>query len=197
MVVDANVWSLRDWVLMLEQEGASYKTFWTEDILAEVLYHLRREHPTWDGGKILDARRKIIATVEGGHVEDFTVDGSCPWKDPDDQHVHAAALACCAGYVLTNDKGFMDPSVEPDELPYEVYRPDDFFVLVDDSAPQVVRAVIARQVRYWSERGRDLDLCSSLRSSGCPEFARRVLRHLQDMALETGALPARAVEGRA
>lgn len=194
VIVDANVWysrTLRDWVLMLELEQAPYKTYWTEDILAEAMFHLRRAHPEWDGKKIATIRDKISQTAEGGRVDDYVIDGSSPWKDRDDQHVHAAALACSAGYLLTADAGFTDPDVDPDQLPYEVYRPDEFFELVDDSAPEAVRTVIARQVAYAVRRHGEADLCASLRSAGCPRFAERVRRHLQTMDLR-GAISARA-----
>lgn len=186
VIVDANVWysrTLRDWVLMLELEQAPYKTYWTEDILAEAMYHLRRDHPEWDGGKITNIRRKISEIAEGGCVEDFVVDGSSPWKDRNDQHVHAAALACSAGYLLTADKGFTDPEVDLDALDYEVYRPDEFFELVDDSAPTAVRGVIAKQVAYAIRRHGEADLCTWLRLAGCPRFAERVRAHLQTMDL--------------
>lgn len=186
VVPDANVWfsrTLRDWVLMLELHGGPYKTYWTEDILAEALYRLRRKHPQWDGGKITDIRRKITAATEGGCIDDFTVDGTSPWTDPNDQHVHAAALACSAGYLLTADEGFRDPAVDVDALPYEVYRPDDFLQLIDDSAPEVVRKVIDEQVAYVMKRYGEADLCQALSNAGCPNFAGRVRDHLQTMDL--------------
>lgn len=184
VVVDANVWfsrTLRDWVLMLELHGGPYKTYWTEDILAEAAYHLRRKYPRWDGRKITDIRSKITATTEGGRIDDFTVDGTSPWKDPNDQHVHAAALACDAGYLLTDDNGFADPDVDLDALPYEVHRADDFLQLIDDSAPDVVRAVIAEQVAYAFRRYGETDLCTALRGARCPGLAERVRAHLQTM----------------
>jgi len=63
-------------------------------------------------------------------VEDFVVDGTFTGA-VNDQHVHAAAVACQAEIVLTSDGGFTAPGVV-EELPYEVYPPDEFFVLVDD-----------------------------------------------------------------
>ncbi|MBT0773788.1 hypothetical protein KIH74_32885 [Kineosporia sp. J2-2] len=93
--------------------------------------------------------------------------------------MHAAALACSADYLLTSDKGFSDPDVDFDVLPYEVYRPDEFLELIDDSAPQVVRQVMAKQVAYSIRRHGEADLCGALRRAGCPKFAERVRNHLQ------------------
>ncbi len=181
VLVDANILfsrTLRDWLLMLQLEsgGDVYTTYWTEDILAEVVYRLRRANPTWPGGTLTRLRDKIAATLEGGRVEDFTVDGSFG-GDPDDQHVHAAALACGADIVLTSDNGFCIEGRRA-RLPYEVVRPDRFFVLVDDVVPGVVAAVAADQARHFRQR-RDVDLCARLEAAGCPDFAVRVRSHLQ------------------
>lgn len=187
-MVDANVLysrTCRDWLILLELGGSPHKTYWTEDILAETLYRLRRRHPAWSGAKISTIRDKIAGSLEGGRVEDLDVDGTFPGEDPHDQHVHAAALACRADCVLTADTGFSDVETL-DELPYEVYEPDDFFVLVDDSSPDVVRAVASQQVSYFLRRHGSADLCAGLRAAGCPDFAERVRRHLQTIDLRAG-----------
>lgn len=192
VLVDANVLfsrTCRDWLIMLELSGGPFKVYWTEDILAETLYRLRREHPTWGGAQITSIRDKIALSLENGRVDDFAVDGSFSLKDLDDQHVHAAAIACGAHVVLTCDKGFLDVR-EPDELPYEVYRPDDFFVLADDSSPDVVHLVAGQQMSYFYRRDGSADLCSALRAAGCPEFAERVRRHLRTIDLTDGAISA-------
>lgn len=122
-------------------------------------------------------------------MDDFAIDGTSPLKDLDDQHVHAAALACGAHVVLTCDKSFLDVE-EPDQLPYEVYTPDDFFVLADDSSPDVVRFVAGEQMSYFLRRDGSADLCAGLRAAECPEFAERVRRHLQTIDLTEGAIRA-------
>ena len=101
-----------------------FQTYWTEDIMAELCYHLRKNNPDWDGALITRLRDKIVESLEGGRVDDFTVDGSFPGSDPDDQHVHAAAIECNADIVLTMDRGFSSEGVV-DSLPYEVYAPDE------------------------------------------------------------------------
>lgn len=183
VLVDANVLfsrTLRDWLALLYlQSDAFFSVYWTEDILAETLYHLRRSYPLWDGAKIAAVRSRIVSTFEGGRVEDFTPSGEFPGSDPHDEHVHAAAIACGAQYLLTADSGFHDPAVA-DELPYEVYAPDDFFMLIDQSAPRVVREAIRLQQNYWQNRG-PCNLPRSLVQAGCPHFAERVRQHLQSL----------------
>lgn len=188
VLVDANVLfsrTLRDWLALihLSEEGQLYTVHWTEDILAEALYWLRRKHPHWEGSKTSTVRDRIAGTFEGGRVTDFAIDGSFPGTDPNDQHVHAAALACDADIVLTNDDGFVSSAADPDELPYEVFEPDAFFVLADDSAPHIIRSVTREQTRYWcGKRGR-AQLTQYLEAAGCEEFARRVRKHQSNLSL--------------
>lgn len=179
VLVDANVLyskTLRDWFCLIQVQGGPYTGYYSEDILAETAYRLRRKDPTAPGHKIRLFRDRIVASLEGGRVEDFVVDGTFK-GDPDDQHVHAAALACGAQIVLTADKGFTAPGVIED-LPYEVHRPDEFFTLTDDSCPHVVREVAVMQTDHFQKRYGSADLCSALRGAGCPDFAERVRRHL-------------------
>lgn len=191
--VDANVLyprTPRDWLALLQQKSAGqlYTVYWSEDVLAETMYHLRRSNPTWSGGKITRIRDRIAGIFEGGRVEDFLIDGTFPGDDANDQHVHAAAVACNAGYLLTADRGFRHPGVDPDALPYEVCTPDDFFVLVDDNAPQVVADVTRDQAEYWMCRTQRVDLADKLHEAGCPNFARRV-RHHQTQLSFSGPQP--------
>lgn len=180
--MDANVLyskTLRDWLILLQLEssGGLYELCWTEDILAEAIYHYRRNHPTIDGGVVTTIRDQIARSLEGGRIDDFVIDGSFP-GDPHDQHVHAAAVAGGATYLITQDGGFTAAAIDLDTLPYEVHSPDSFLVLVDNSAPDHVRAVTAEQETYWSRRPRTKTLVDALREERCPEFAQRVLEHL-------------------
>lgn len=78
---DANVWyskTLRDWLLLIEVCGGPYKTCWTEDVLAETLYHLRRKHPDWEGARIAAVRDTIVRAAEGGRIDDFVVTADFP-----------------------------------------------------------------------------------------------------------------------
>lgn len=195
--VDANVLysrTLRDWLalLHLRSPGDVYAVYWTEDVLAETIYRLRRKHPDWDGAKITSVRDLIVRTFEGGRVDDFKIDGSFPGSDTNDRHVHAAAVACQADFVLTDDEGFVVSGQDVDALPYEVYRSDDFFVLVDDDVPDLVRQVTREQTVYWAKRTGRADLASKLIDAGCPEFAERVRNHQGQLSLPGDDQPASA-----
>lgn len=177
-IVDANVLfarTQRDWLALLYlNDDTLFSVHWTEDILAQTISRLRRRHLDWSGGRITQVADRVRATFEGGRVDDFvSVGSSYQGTDPNDQHVHDAAIACGAHILLTSDGGFTGPRVDVDELPYEICRPDDFFVLVDDSAPEVVSAASAQQLDYWFKRCGEVNLPQVLRKSDCPLFAER------------------------
>jgi len=175
---DANVLysrTLRDWLLMLKLEtgGDLFSLHTTEDVIAEVLYQLRRRHPRWDGSKIVAARRHIVDSVDEV-LEDFAGDIPLPFRDPDDRHIHAAAVAAGSDVLVTEDRGFLDEPVDViDGLPYEILSADNFFVRVDDAAPTAAVDVTRQQVRYAVRRGWG-PVDDALVAAGCPTFAQRV-----------------------
>lgn len=180
--VDANVLysrSLRDWLFLLRSETEGmFQIHTTEDVLAETEYRLRRNNPTMAGGVITDLRKKITESIDE-LVGDY--DATIPYtgRDPHDRHVHAAAIASQANILLTNDDGF----VGSDEDPYEVFNCDDFFILVDDSASWHVERVTANQVNYWSKKtGPRKTLAAALADADCPEFAKRVQKHVEKLS---------------
>lgn len=184
--VDANVYysrTQRDWLglLYLQGESNAFSVFWTEDVLGELVYHLRRQHPGWAGHRISSIRDRLTGVFENGRVADFPVGQLDEVSDPHDLHVHAAALSCDADILLTNNiKDFS--SVQH----YDVMAPDEFFCLIDDSLPHVVRAATRDQSAYWGRRDGGADLPDRLRRVGCPRFAARVLAHLRAIAKEPG-----------
>ena len=185
--VDANVLygrTQRDWFGLLTTDtiSAPFRVYWTEDVLAEAIHHLRDRHPQWQGSKISAICDHVRVMWADGYVADFVIDGSYPGNDPKDAHVHAATLACSAQYLVTNNLADF-PTEESDGLPYEVYRPDDFFVLVDEVAPALVASCVDRQIDYWTKRQDDVEIVEALTRADCPQFAERVVRHLRERAL--------------
>ena len=74
-------------------------------------------------------------------------------------------------------------------MPYEAYKPDEFFVLVDDSAPTLVQLVTREQTMYWSQRGNRADLAGKLIAAECPRFAERVRAHQGKLSLPGSTRP--------
>lgn len=179
--VDANVMASRvqrDWLFMLAGEVRMFDTYITEDVLAETIRAFRRARPDADGGQVTRLRAALVRAADH-MVDDFPGALTFVGADQHDQHVHAAASACGAHKLLTCDGGFlnMDEALM-DQLPYEPYHPDDFFVLINDSASHAVRAVVQDQLRYWQGRGGRPQLAEKLESAQCPQFAEVVRHHL-------------------
>lgn len=180
---DANVLyarTLRDWLALcyLEVDGW-FEVVWTEDIMAEAVYHLRKHHPTASDSQIGGVRDKLVETFSMGRVAGYTIGADVPYPDIFDAHVHAAAIHAGVDFVVTADKGLARLEDQLDELPYEVHSPDSFFCLLDDSSPRAVKAVTRKQLDYWSARSGQFNLCTHLERAGAPQFAERVRRYLQ------------------
>lgn len=179
--VDANVWfsrTLRDWIGMLytTPDNPPFEVRWTEDVLAEVLYHLRRKHPDWDGSRITGIRDRLADTFEVRRVTDFAVGPDYKGRDVLDAHVHAAAIACEADILVTSNVA--DFVWDGNESPYDVLTPDEFLMLVDDAAPEFVAEVALRMCKHWLRLTGDAHLPQSLKDAGCPQFAGAVRQHL-------------------
>jgi hypothetical protein len=183
--VDADVLfsrTLRDWLFLtkLESGGGMYTVATSLDVMAEATARYRDRHPTAPGG-VISRMFKLIEENIDERVEEYTVEESFVGDDPGDAHVDAAARACGAEVLLTVDGGWHKMTDEQlDALPYEPQRPDDFFCIVEASSPNVIQKVIVRQMMFWFEKDGAVDLPAALRAAGCPEFADRVRRRVQE-----------------
>lgn len=162
-------------MLYVTPEAPPFHVQWTDDVLAELLYHLRKRHPPWGGDRISGIRDQIAGTFEIGRVKDFEIGDDYRGRDPFDAHVHAAAVACQADVLLTANVN--DFEWDEQNMPYEVQEPDEFLVLVDDSWPELVSDVAVQMCGYWLRRSTEADFLR-LTNAGCPQFADRVRRHL-------------------
>ncbi|NYI71184.1 putative nucleic acid-binding protein [Naumannella cuiyingiana] len=184
---DANVLHgrvLRDWLFLLNDEtgGRAFRLCYTVDILAETIKGIRRARPDLTGDQITGIHDKIV-TLMDERIDQYPAGTDAPVKDPFDRHVHAAAVAGAIDAVITSDTGFLGlPESEKDALRYEIYSPDEFFLLVDDSMPAHVMAVTGRQLAHFRSSGDSSTLSAKLRAAGCPGFAQRVQRHCIDLA---------------
>ncbi|WP_336156695.1 PIN domain-containing protein [Amycolatopsis sp. VC5-11] len=189
---DANVLharTLRDWLLLLKDTGnaSMFHVFYTEDILAETIQSIRRRNSGLSGTEITKVRDAIAGTMDG-RIDDYpSGQEAVALTDPFDRHIHAAAVAGSMDCVVSLDRGFTDlPTSVRDTLDYEIYTPDEFFVLIDDSSPRLVRATLRRQIQYFSGRGRThLDFAGALAKSGCPAFAERIARRCREIAFDS------------
>ncbi|SHT05767.1 PIN domain-containing protein [Mycobacteroides abscessus] len=185
VLVDANVLfsrTLRDWLMKcyLQVDGW-FEVRWTEDIMAEVFYCLRKKLPAASDRQIGGVRDRLVSIFVNGRIAGYEIDKGIDYPDIFDAHVHAAAVHGDVDFVLTADRGFERLGDLLDELPYELHDPDSFFCLLDDSSPQGIREVTKSQLDYWLGRHGTTNLCTHLKKAGAPLFAERVRRHLQTL----------------
>lgn len=191
--LDANILfskTLRDWFFMLRMEtgGDMFTLITSEDALVEAQYSFRKRNPEVSGRAVTNIRKKTAEFCDDV-IEDYPGKATGPFLDRYDLHIHSAALASGCHMLITQDKGFLDlPEEQKDELAYEILSPDDFFLLLDDSASQFVSSVTKKQSAYWvktrseSKSRVGMNLETALRKSGCPKFAARVRSHIKGLA---------------
>lgn len=176
VLVDANIFfsqTLTDWLFFLHTYlPESFTILCTEDILAEVRYHLRRRHPTASSKTIKTKISKIRMCID-----DFVEFSGSSSGVPDiyDLHVHSAALDGHIDVLLTeNVKDFPSPST------YNVSTADDFFIkiVIDTQGYKEVLEIIQMQREYMRRRHKSLDLSAYLERANCPKFA-SLIRDLQ------------------
>lgn len=191
--LDANILfskTLQDWLFMLRIEtgGNMFTLITSEDALVEAQHSFRKRKPEVSGSEVSNIRKKTVEFCDDV-IEDYPGKTSGPFQDRYDLHIHSAALAAGCHMLITQDKGFLNlPEEHKDELAYEILSPDEFLILLDDSASQFVSSVTKQQSAYWVKKRSDgkardaVKLESALRKSDCPKFAERVRKHLESLS---------------
>lgn len=184
--VDSNVLAsktLRDWLFLLRHDTQGmFQTHSSFDVLIEAARVWRKRKPRARSSKGLHFYESIRANLDD-YLEDFSEEEDFNGQDVHDYHVHAAAVASNAHILLTsNGRDFGNP----DDLPYEIYKPDEFFCLIEQSASHSVRRVTMQQTKYWSKRKESGEpvktLNVALRDASCPAFAEIVSSHLKALS---------------
>lgn len=105
--VDANILysrTVRDWLFALStSEVQAFELFASEDVLAEVVYHFRRNNPSRSGGSVkalVDQMRELVVMVSRYDCERARTDYL--GADPNDLHLHAAAKDGNCSILLTD-----------------------------------------------------------------------------------------------
>ncbi len=152
--------------------------------MAELVYHLRKKHPNFSDHQIGGVRDNIVKVAVHGRIKGYEIDPGLAYTDKYDAHLHAAAEHGDAQYVITNDAGFHEFVSGHDELlVYEVYTPDDFFMLVYRDAISTVREALLEQISYHRRLGRPFNLATRLESAGTPNFAAAIREMMQTPAV--------------
>lgn len=177
VLLDANVLysrALRDWIFILNLKTGNrmFRVTYTVDILAETIRSLRRTTDL-DGGNLTRLSDHIEANMDE-RIEDYPNRDDSPCDDPFDAHVHSAAVAGRIDLLITQDSGFTKLGDEArDLLPYEIYTPDEFLMLVAESSPSAARNATDMQIEHF----RHTNLHENLAKAGCPRFS----AHIQDI----------------
>lgn len=173
---------LRDTVVHLHFHEA-FRICWTEDIMAELVYRLRREYPEWNENQVGGVRRNLIAAIGTEPIAGYPAVGHADISDPFDSHLDAAAEHGNVNYVVTGDKRALVP--DPDLTTYEYCQIDEFLVLCDDSMPETVSRALLTNLGFHIKRARTRGLDGfpnfpeKYEKAGASEFAARVRGHFQ------------------
>lgn len=166
--VDANVFyskTLMDWLFLLKRENESmFQLHATEDVFAEVASNMRKKHPRLPG-HVVRRRVELMRQSVDEVLNTFPGDLSFTGTDEDDYHIHAAATACQADLLLTDN----DPKdiTTSEDVHYEIICPDDFFALVTKSAPpKMLHPIINCQIEYWAQKPQHMQLDEAFRNAG-------------------------------
>ncbi|MBE6474848.1 MULTISPECIES: putative toxin-antitoxin system toxin component, PIN family [Actinomyces] len=185
VLVDANVLfqkTTMDWLFLLRLHNQGmFQIYATEDILAEVIANMREKKPRMPG-HVTRRRAELIRKSLDEVIPDYP--GNVPFSgaDPKDYHVHAAAVFGQADFLLTHNDS-RDFTDNPDGESYSVIAPDEFFLLIANSAPNCMMPIVRKQMEYWMDRPGYRQLDDALMRSGCPGFAQCVREVLQQIAL--------------
>lgn len=126
VLVDANIFfsrTLTDWVFLLRNHtGGMFQVFTTEDAISEAIAAYRNRRPLV-AGSITAGRTALIRGNVDEILDDFPAGLQFSGTDEGDYHLHAAAHAGRADFVLTSN----DPAdITSGQEPYEVIHPDAF-----------------------------------------------------------------------
>ncbi len=190
--LDANVLfsrTLRDWICLLCLEGkrTAYDVRWSEDVLTEWIYRMRRRNPALGDAAVGGSRRRLMAAFPGALIIGYEPLSVPAVADPDDRHVLAAAVHGEVDLIITEDRKARFEMVVPEGI--AVVSADEFLMRVADAHPELVPLALERQLEHFqravggSEWRTAYDLADRLIKSGAPTFA----RHLAGMLNLLGA----------
>ncbi|OJF14526.1 hypothetical protein BG844_09335 [Couchioplanes caeruleus subsp. caeruleus] len=159
MFVDANVLvsrCLRDWLVLmaLDSEHTAYQMKWSEAVLAEAFYHLRRKRPDAPEQTIERWRRVLDEAFPEAKVTGFDPASVPQPADVNDHHVLAAAYAGEVDILLTadGDADNFQQCLDEVDAGIDVQHPDDFLCMLAERHPQLVRRRFMNQIEYIQGR---------------------------------------------
>ncbi|SDI79056.1 PIN domain-containing protein [Arthrobacter subterraneus] len=185
--LDANVLfsrTLRDWfALISKRSGANgIELRWSEDVLVEWLYNLRRMAPGKNDSGIGGLRRNLEAAFPNALVSGYVVGPELlEGGDEFDAHVLAAADHGYADYLVTDNTSDFAPF--KDAFGFEIYNSDEMLCLILERRLDAVRGALLDNLAYWSGKSDAKDLVEALIDAGAPQFADGIKRLRSALAM--------------
>jgi len=178
--VDADVLASRTqylWLTLLREEaGDWFQLHSSSDVVVDAVQAWVGRDPVARADAASRRLESLAASLD--EVVGVFADIGVPRGVSKGASVHDAA-ATGAHVLLTSQ---VPDSAGVDDLPFEIYTPDQFFCFVDDGAASRVRGA-ARQYDHRTRRpargGAVESLTEALAAADCPGFAERVSTHLR------------------
>jgi predicted nucleic acid-binding protein len=147
---------LRDWLILmaLDSEYTGYELRWSEAVLSEAFYHLRRDRPDASEQQVERWRDQMDENFPESKVTNWDPRSvPCP-KDPNDHHVLEAAHAGGVDILVTHDRDISDfqRCLDQVDAAINVSDIDDFILMVAKRHPALIRRRYRSQVAYWRHR---------------------------------------------
>lgn len=171
--------ALCDTLLRFAEQGF-YRPLWSEQILCETAYVIKKVHPDLEISRINNRLQRMRDTFDDALVENWPeVSAGLDLPDNDDRHVLAAAIAGSAQSIVTfNLKDFPSNRLEPHGV--EARNPDEFLLDQLDLHPGLAIQTLTTQAADLSNPPTDIfGLLNRLDRCGVPRFADEVRLMLQ------------------
>jgi len=142
--------------MALDSHYTAYAPRWSEAVLAEAFYHLRRNNPSAPERQVESWRERLDTYFPEAKITHWDPKSVPSPADPDDHHVLAAAYAGQVDILFTSDGdiGNFQRCLDQAGAGISVLHVDEFFCLVADRYPELVRRRYLSQIMYWQRRHR-------------------------------------------
>jgi hypothetical protein len=176
--VDADVLASRtpyEWLALLRDETDAFQLHSSPAVVADAVRLWRSRDPA--AREAAAPRHLVLLTASLDEVVgDGVVGDGDTGAEPD--HPGRVGGSAVEDAVASGAQVLLSSSVRTsgtdDHLPFEVFTPDQFLCLTDDTAPAAVRDVTRQRAAE--------PLAAALAAAGCPAFAARVAAHLRAIA---------------
>lgn len=180
--VDSDVLAARtpyEWLALLRHQTGSFQLHSSAGVVTDSVRLWSRRQPT----RRAASRRRLELLATSLDEMIGSVGADIDLDDAVEPHRAAADAATGGAHVLVSSHPHGIAAEDPP--PFDVYSPDEFLCLLDDTAGADVRHVTSAQharARRTGDGRRLEPITEALTAAGCPAFAARVSSHLHALA---------------